>query len=129
VTLIEKARSHFSKPPLHQIAAGSMDLHAHATDCLAQALWHGLRYRVGESVGLDRERRLLQVTPVVDEDGVLVTPGCTRACDTLVAVGSQTKDFGTPGVAEHAITLETPAEAERFHRLAGQRLPARRHAA
>jgi len=33
-----------------------------------------------------------------------------------MAVGSGTNDFGTPGVAEHAIALETPAQAQRFHR-------------
>lgn len=117
ITLIEKARSHFWKPHLHEIAAGSMDLHVHATDYLAQSHWHGFRYRVGEMVGLDRERRLVQVGPVVDEDGVVVTPGYTRSYDTLViAVGSRTNDFGTPGVAEHAISLETPMDAQRFHR-------------
>jgi NADH dehydrogenase len=31
-------------------------------------------------------------------------------------VGSTTNDFGTPGVADHAIALETPDEAQRFHR-------------
>ncbi len=117
VTLIEKARSHFWKPHLHEIAAGSMDLHLHATDYLAQSHWHGFRYRVGEMIGLDRERRQVVVGPVVDEDGVVVTPGYMRGYDTLVlAVGSKTNDFGTPGVAEHAIALETPADAQRFHR-------------
>ena len=117
VTLIEKARSHFWKPHLHEIAAGSMDLHMHATDYLAQSHWHGFRYRVGEMVGLDRAQRLVQVGPVADEDGLVVTPGYTRGYDTLViAVGSKTNDFGTPGVAEHAISLETPADAQRFHR-------------
>jgi NADH:ubiquinone reductase (H+-translocating) len=117
VTLIEKARSHFWKPHLHEIAAGSMDIHAHATDYLAQSHWHGFRYRVGEMTGLDRERKLVQVGPVADEDGQIVTPGYTRGYDTLViAVGSQTNDFGTPGVAEHAIALETTAQAQRFHR-------------
>ena len=117
VTLIEKARSHFWKPHLHEIAAGSMDLHVHATDYLAQSHWHGFRYRVGEMVGLDREQRLVHVAPVVDEEGVSVTPAYTRGYDTLViAVGSGTNDFGTPGVAEHAIALETPTQAQRFHR-------------
>src|SRR5271169_4778067 len=37
--------------------------------------------------------------------------------DTLViAIGSVTNDFGTPGVAEHAVPLETPAQAARFNR-------------
>jgi NADH:ubiquinone reductase (H+-translocating) len=117
ITLIEKERSHFWKPHLHEIAAGSIDLHVHATDYLAQSHWHGFRYRVGEMVGLDRVNRLVMVGPVVDEDGVVVTPAYTRGYDTLVmAVGSSTNDFGTPGVAEHAIALETTAEAERFHR-------------
>ncbi len=117
VTLIEKARTHFWKPHLHEIAAGSMDLHVHATDYLAQSAWHGFRYRVGEMVGLDRERRLVQVGPVHDEEGGLLTPAYTRPYDTLVmAIGSRTNDFGTPGVAEHAIALETPDDAERFHR-------------
>jgi NADH dehydrogenase len=117
ITLIEKARSHFWKPHLHEIAAGSMDLHVHATDYLAQSHWHGFRYRVGEMLGLDRAQRLVHVGPVQDEDGATVTPAYTRGYDTLVmAVGSSTNDFGTPGVAEHAIALETPAQAERFHR-------------
>ena len=117
VTLIEKARSHFWKPHLHEIAAGSIDLHAHATDYLAQSHWHGFRYRVGEMVGLDRSRRRVQVAPVLDDDGAPVTAPYEREYDTLViAVGSQTNDFGTPGVAEHAIALETPAQAQRFHR-------------
>jgi NADH dehydrogenase len=117
VTLIEKARTHFWKPHLHEIAAGSADVHDHATNYLAQARWHGFRYRVGEMVGLDREKRLVHVAPSLDEAGQPITPPYTRAYDTLViAVGSQTNDFGTPGVAEHAIALETPAQAQRFHR-------------
>lgn len=117
VTLIEKARTHFWKPHLHEIAAGSADLHAHATDYLAQSHWNGFRYRVGEMVGLDRAKREVIVDPAIDEDGVPITVPYTRGYDTLViAVGSHTNDFGTPGVAEHAIALETPADAERFHR-------------
>jgi NADH dehydrogenase len=117
VTLIEKTRTHFWKPHLHEIAAGSVDMHVHATDYLAQSHWHHFRYRAGEMVGLDREHRLVHVAPVRDEDGQPVTAPYTRSYDTLViAVGSQTNDFGTPGVAEHAIALETPRQAERFHR-------------
>jgi NADH dehydrogenase len=57
------------------------------------------------------------VAPVLDDDGAPVTQPYEREYDTLViAVGSHTNDFGTPGVAEHAIALETPAQAQRFHR-------------
>ena len=117
VTLIDKARTHIWKPKLHEIAAGSMDISAHELDFLAQSHWHHFRYRVGEMTGLDRERREVQVAAFVDEDGVQVTPRRVVRYDTLVlAVGSQSNDFGTPGVRENAMRLETPADAAQFHR-------------
>jgi NADH dehydrogenase len=33
----------------------------------------------------------------------------------VIAVGSTTNDFGTPGAAEHCFLLDTPAQAQRFH--------------
>jgi len=117
VTLIDKASTHLWKPLLHEIAAGSMDLGHHELDYLAQAHWHQFHYRTGEMVGLDRNRREVLVGPVVEEDGTEVTPARGYPYETLVlAVGSLTNDFGTPGAAEHAICLETPEQAARFHR-------------
>ena len=117
VTLIEKARTHFWKPHLHEVAAGSMDIGVYETNYLAQSHWHYFRYRVGEMIGLNREQRSVKVAPFVDEDGDQVTPEREFSYDTLVlAVGSLTNDFGTPGAKEHAISLETPGQAERFHR-------------
>jgi len=57
------------------------------------------------------------VAPLIDEDGAQVTPARSFGYDTLVlAIGSQSNDFGTPGVAEHALRLETMADARAFHR-------------
>ncbi len=117
ITLIEKARAHLWKPLLHEIAAGSMDLGHHELDYLAQAHWHHFHYRTGEMTGLNRARREVRVGPVVEEDGTEVTPARSYPYDTLVlAVGSLTNDFGTPGVVDYAISLETPELAARFHR-------------
>ena len=117
VTLVEKARTHFWKPHLHELAAGSMDLDVYETDYLAQSHWHYFRYRIGEMIGLDRANHRVMVAPFYDEDGDLVTEARSFPYDTLViAIGSNTNDFGTPGVHEHAIALEDPAAAERFHR-------------
>jgi NADH dehydrogenase len=117
ITLIEKQRTHFWKPHLHEIAAGSMDLSVYETNYLAQAHWHHFRYRIGEMIDLDRERREVTVAPFVDEDGDRVTPKRRFGYDTLImAVGSLTNDFGTPGVRQHAISLETVGDAQRFHR-------------
>ena len=117
VTLIDKKRTHLWKPLLHEVAAGSMDIGMHELDYLAQAHWHGFRYRVGEMNGIDRQRRLVHVAPFSDEEGIIVTQRQSLAYDTLViAIGSLSNDFATPGAKEYAILLESQAEAERFHR-------------
>jgi len=116
VTLIEKTRTHVWKPKLHEIAAGSMDMSDHEVGYLAQSHWHHFRYRIGEMTGLDRERREVLVAPWTDDEGRQVTPPRTVPYDTLViAIGSQSNDFGTPGVREHAMRLESAADAQRFH--------------
>jgi NADH dehydrogenase len=116
VTLIDKNRTHVWKPKLHEIASGSMDLSAHEVDYLAQAHWHHFRYRIGEMTALDRQRREVRVAPYVDAEGREVTPDRVFGYDTLVlALGSQSNDFGTPGVTEHALKLESKADAQRFH--------------
>ena len=116
VTLIDRSRAHLWKPLLHEIAAGTMDFAVHEIDYLAQAHWHSFRYRIGEMIGLDRQRREVQLAAYVDEEGHEVTPRRSFRYDTLIiAVGSQSNDFGTPGVREHAISLDTPVQAKRFH--------------
>ena len=116
VTLIDRERVHVWKPKLHEIAAGSMDMSAHEVAYQAHAHWHRFRYRIGAMTGLDRERREVQVAASHDEAGREVTPRRAFGYDTLViAVGSQSNDFGTPGVSAHAMRLESQADARRFH--------------
>ena len=116
VTMIDKNRTHIWKPKLHEIASGSMDMSAHEVDYLAQAHWHGFRFRLGEMTAIDRDRREVRVAPYLDDEGRQVTPDRVFGYDTLVmALGSLSNDFGTPGVREHALKLESKADAQRFH--------------
>ena len=117
ITLIEKERTHFWKPHLHEIAAGSMDVGVHQTDYLAQAHWHHFSYRVGEATRVDRTARLVHVAPFVDDGQEEVAGARAIPYDTLVvAIGSLTDAFGTPGVAGYAISLDDAKQAGRFHR-------------
>jgi len=119
IVLVEKSRTHLWKPLLHAVAAGSLNMDEHALDYLAQAHWHHFGYRFGEMIGLDRARRQVHLAPTYDEEGLEITPPRSIPYDTLVvAVGSVTNDFGTPGAARYAIPLDTPEQAVRFnHRL------------
>jgi NADH dehydrogenase len=115
VTLVDRFRTHLWKPLFHRVAAGTMDPRDHSVDYLAQARWHHFRYQQGELRGLDRARREIRLARVVGGDGRELLPARTIPYDTLVvAIGSQSNDFGTPGAAEHAIALDTAGQAERF---------------
>jgi NADH:ubiquinone reductase (H+-translocating) len=119
IALVEKARTHLWKPLLHAVAAGSMDPSEHEVNYLAQAHWHHFRFFYGEMTGLDRAKKQVCLAATFDEEGRQITPPRSVPYDTLViAVGSVTNDFGTPGAAQHAVPLETTEQAVRFnHRL------------
>src|SRR5271169_4958799 len=117
ITLLDKSRIHVWKPLLHEVASGSMDSETDSVELIAHARRRHYRYRIGETVGLNRAKRQVHVAPSVDEDGQTVIPPRVLGYDTLViAVGSLANDFGTPGVNEHAITLDTLDQAARFNR-------------
>src|SRR5438270_12273740 len=61
ITLVDRSRTHLWKPLLHEVAAGSMDIHAHQLDYLAQARWHRFTFMLGALAGLDRHARHIEI--------------------------------------------------------------------
>ena len=116
VTLVDSARTHVWKPLLHQLAAGSYDTHAEEIEFLAQARWNHFKFRLGSLVNVDRVNKTVQLAASYDDTGAEITPDQQVSYDTLViAVGSQTNDFGTLGAAQHTIKLDSPQAAKRFN--------------
>ena len=116
VTLVDKNRTHIWKPKLHEIASGSMDFGDHEVDYMAQAHWNHFTFRIGELKGLNRTNKTIDLFPYLDSDGSPVTPIQQIEYDTLVVcVGSLSNDFGTQGVKEFALKLETQHDAKQFH--------------
>ncbi len=116
ITLVDAARTHVWKPLLHQLAAGSFDTHAEEIEYLAQARWNYFKFRLGSLVGVNRSEKTVQLAASYDSAGREITPAQALAYDTLVvAVGSQTNDFGTLGAAEHTIKLDSPQAAKHFN--------------
>jgi NADH dehydrogenase len=113
---VDKNRTHIWKPKLHEIASGSMDFGDHEVDYMAQAHWNHFTFRIGELKGLDRTNKTIDLYPYLDSDGSPVTPIQQIEYDTLVVcVGSLSNDFGTQGVKEFALKLETQHDAKQFH--------------
>jgi len=117
VTLVDRSRTHLWKPLLHEVAAGSMDMHQHQLDYLAQARWHNFTFVLGALAGLDRVAKEVVVAQVKDDEGQVILPERRVPYDKLViAIGCESNDFNTPGVREHAFTLDNAWQAHLFHR-------------
>ncbi|RVD45106.1 NAD(P)/FAD-dependent oxidoreductase [Mesorhizobium sp. M4A.F.Ca.ET.020.02.1.1] len=117
VTLVDRNRTHIWKPLLHEVASGALNTSHDAVEYIAHASRHHYRYRIGEVVGIDRAKRQVFVAPSFDDDGRQIIPPRVLGYDTLVlAVGSVSNDFGTPGAARHAISLDTAEQATRFNK-------------
>ncbi|KTT32209.1 NAD(P)/FAD-dependent oxidoreductase [Pseudomonas rhizoryzae] len=116
IVLIDANATHIWKPLLHEVAAGSLNSTEDELSYVAQAKWNHFDFQLGRMTGLDRERRKVQLA-AIEDDGAVLVPEREIGYDSLVlAIGSTTNDFGTPGAAENCIFLDTRAQAERFHR-------------
>lgn len=118
VVLIDKNGSHIWKPLLHEVATGSLDSHHDETSYRMLARKHKFDFILGKVTGVNTADKTVVIDAEVDDDGTPLVEGRTVDFDQLVlSPGSRSNDFGTSGVAEHCIKLDSRQEAERFHKL------------
>jgi NADH dehydrogenase len=116
ITLVDRNHSHLWKPLLHEVATGSLDEGIDALSYLAHARNHHFQFQLGTLTEIDRDNKKLQLAEIRNEQGELLVPEREVTYDTLVmALGSTSNDFGTPGVKDHCIFLDNPHQARRFH--------------
>ncbi|MGR5141212.1 NAD(P)/FAD-dependent oxidoreductase [Photobacterium sp. DNB23_23_1] len=115
VTLVDRKGSHLWKPLLHEVATGSMDAGVDALSYRAHAKNHSFDFQMGSLKDIDRERKVITLAPLHDKQNELLMPERELEYDILVlAIGSTSNDFNTPGVRESCIFLDSPEQAHRF---------------
>ena len=115
IILVEKSRTHIWKPLLHEVAAGALDANLDEVGYRSHGHDWGYRFFYGVMEGVDRESRHVLIAPILDEDGGEIMGRHRIRYDYLVlAVGSVSNDFGTKGVAQYCIFLDSRLEADRF---------------
>ncbi|MCL9782294.1 NAD(P)/FAD-dependent oxidoreductase [Vibrio sp. S4M6] len=115
ITLVDRKASHLWKPLLHEVATGSLDEGVDALSYRAHAKNHYFDFQIGSLCDLDRERKTITLGEMRDEHDELLMPSREIEYDLLVlAIGSKSNDFNTPGVKEHCIFLDSPEQASRF---------------
>lgn len=118
ILLVDRSVFHIWKPTLHEIAAGTLDAHQEGLSYPVLARRNRFSFALGEMARLDAVGRTITLARLADpETGAELAPERTLSFTRLVlAVGSGSNLFGTPGAAEHAYVLERTEDAERFHR-------------
>ncbi|HEY2007960.1 MAG TPA: NAD(P)/FAD-dependent oxidoreductase [Rhizomicrobium sp.] len=115
IILVEKNRTHIWKPLLHEVAAGALDANLDEVGYRSHGHAWGYRFFYGTLEGVDRDSRHVLIAPILDEDGAEIMGRHRIRYDYLVlAVGSVSNDFGTKGVAQYCIFLDSRLQADRF---------------
>ncbi|PIB94641.1 NAD(P)/FAD-dependent oxidoreductase [Caulobacter sp. FWC2] len=115
VLLIDRSSFHIWKPTLHEVAAGTLDVHQEGVSYSILGRSNGFNFLLGELSAFDPAAKRLTLKAITDDDGQLLTP--ERAITFtygVLAIGSGSNLFGTPG-AEQAHLLERTEDAEAFH--------------
>lgn len=117
VTLVDQKLFHIWKPSLHEVAAGTLDIHQEGLSYEMLAHNNSFTFCLGAMTALDQPGKQICVAPVLDERGEELVPASELAFDQLViAVGSTVNHFNVPGADEHALSLNQPSDAEHFRR-------------
>ncbi|MES1198349.1 MAG: FAD-dependent oxidoreductase, partial [Pseudomonadota bacterium] len=115
IILVEKSRTHIWKPLLHEVAAGSLDANLDEIGYRSHGHRWGYRFFWGSLENIDRENRQVIIAPILDEDGSEIIARQRIRYDYLVlAIGSVTNSYGTPGADRYSIFLDDREQADRF---------------
>ncbi|WP_072549668.1 NAD(P)/FAD-dependent oxidoreductase [Candidatus Fukatsuia symbiotica] len=116
IVLVDRNQSHLWKPLLHEVATGSLDGGVDALSYLAHARNHYFNFQFGSLTDINREERSITLADIRDDQGEVLVGKRKLSYDILVmALGSTSNDFSTPGVQENCIFLDSSQQAHRFH--------------
>ncbi|SHN41892.1 NADH dehydrogenase [Duganella sacchari] len=114
VMLVDSRLFHIWKPSLHEVAAGTLDVHQEGLSYQMLAHDNGFTFVYGPLTALDAQQRLLTVGAILSEHEEILPERQIRFDKLVIAVGSTSNYFGVPGAAEHTISLNATEDAERF---------------
>lgn len=117
IVLVDAGLSHIWKPLLHEVAAGTINSFEDELNYFAHGAKNHFEFQHGRLDGIDRDARTIHLAPLTGDDGEVLADGRDLSYDTLViAIGSTSNDFGTPGARDNCIFLDSRPQADRFQK-------------
>lgn len=120
ITLVDHSLTHVWKPLLHEVAGGSLNNIYDKMSYLTIAKKNHFHFELGDLKKIDR----LNKTILIHNPDALDSPEeLTVPYDVLIlAFGSVTNNFNTPGSEEFCFYLDFEKQAQKIHRVLFQRL-------
>lgn len=117
IVLVDSGLTHIWKPLLHEVAAGTINSFEDELNYFAHGAKNHFEFQHGRLDGINRDKRTIHLAPLTAEDGEIIADGRDLSYDSLVlAVGSTSNDFGTPGARDNCIFLDSRPQADRFQK-------------
>ncbi len=117
VTLVDRGLFHIWKPSLHEVAAGTRDIHQEGLSYQMLAHDNQFRFVFGNFTAFDSVQRTITVEPIQDDVNVdvdTIPPRQIAFSKLVIAVGSVSNYFGLSGAEEYTISLNSTVDAENF---------------
>ncbi|SFC64359.1 NAD(P)/FAD-dependent oxidoreductase [Pseudoalteromonas denitrificans] len=114
IILIDKNRTHIWKPLLHEVATGSLDTSLDGVVYSAHAAKHGFSFQLGEFYSLNKLDKTIKLKMIHENMSHSFAERTIQYSTLVIAIGSVSNDFNTPGVKEQCYFLDSHKQAERF---------------
>lgn len=113
IILVDQNLTHLWKPLWHEVAAGTLNSHEDEINYVAHAYANHFSFQLGRMNGLNRQQKKIFLAPVYnDEQQVVIPERALHYSILVIAVGSVSNDFNTPGVAEYCLFLDSRKQAD-----------------
>jgi NADH dehydrogenase len=113
VLLVDRNISHLWKPSLHEVAAGTLDASQESISYPLLARRNNFSFALGRFTGLDAKRRCISLSSSLDCDSFSQRE--IGYGHLVLAMGSGSNFFKTPGAQGYAHVLEDAEDARQFH--------------
>lgn len=115
VMLVDSRLFHIWKPSLHEVAAGTLDIHQEGLSYQMLAHDNGFTFVYGPLTALDAASNTLTVGAIVSDTHEVIMPERSIGYGALVlSIGSTSNYFGVPGAKDFTISLNATEDAENF---------------
>ena len=116
ITLVDAKLTHIWKPLLHEIAVGTLNASVEEVNYFAHAKKNHYKFNLGYLNKIDRENKKIYLAPLT-QGNLELSAERTLDYDTLIlAIGSTSNDFNTPGAREFCHFLDNREQADQFQR-------------